>query len=412
MTDTTAYRRQGFTHRCSARRSTLPPPRRASSGHILAVGLPRRLPPAPRGRDRSASRRRCAEAGAFVAIPHPHWYGLTLADALVDRRGPCGRGLQPHEARSTATGETGWCCSTRCSGRRPPRDGHRSRRQPLACGRRLGGWVMVKAERNEPGALLDALKAGRGFYATQGPEILGISRDGDELRPGLLAGGERHAAGTGQPQTFASTGRDNDDGAPAPVGRAAWWPRRRVSTRGRRAWSNPSGSTSLGARWGARAFPGNRACAEAPVRSPRLSPHARSGSRGRGGGDDNRRTSPRPHASRDVRAAAASHERAPPGQGRRAGSSGRETRPARGLAPWRPSARRSNWTRDGRLAAHIGAPAARKPVQSPAFGVSVCDCARAPPPGLPPAERTRRGARAGWAASSRWPIVSQGGQVG
>jgi hypothetical protein len=33
-----------------------------------------------------------------------------------------------------------------------------------------GGWVMVKAEENEPSALLAALKAGD-FYSTQGPEI-------------------------------------------------------------------------------------------------------------------------------------------------------------------------------------------------------------------------------------------------
>ncbi len=33
-----------------------------------------------------------------------------------------------------------------------------------------GGWVMVKAEENEPSALLAALKAGH-FYSSQGPEI-------------------------------------------------------------------------------------------------------------------------------------------------------------------------------------------------------------------------------------------------
>ncbi len=38
----------------------------------------------------------------------------------------------------------------------------------------FGGWVMVKAAENTPGALLAALKAGD-FHSTQGPELRGIT---------------------------------------------------------------------------------------------------------------------------------------------------------------------------------------------------------------------------------------------
>jgi hypothetical protein len=48
------------------------------------------------------------------------------------------------------------------------------------CDDACGGWVMVKAEENEPGALLEALKAGH-FYSSQGPEIHAAAISGGVL---------------------------------------------------------------------------------------------------------------------------------------------------------------------------------------------------------------------------------------
>lgn len=45
----------------------------------------------------------------------------------------------------------------------------------------FGAWVEVFAQKREPDALLDALKAGT-YYSTQGPAITGLTLDGDELR--------------------------------------------------------------------------------------------------------------------------------------------------------------------------------------------------------------------------------------
>lgn len=44
----------------------------------------------------------------------------------------------------------------------------------------FGGWVMVKAEANEPGALLEALKSGA-YHSSTAPEIHDISLEGEEL---------------------------------------------------------------------------------------------------------------------------------------------------------------------------------------------------------------------------------------
>jgi hypothetical protein len=138
--------------------------------HILAVGLPEDFPstgPAETGIELAA---RAKAAGAFVAIAHPQWSGLTGAD---------GRALAPHVHAVEIYNHGCWLECARG-------DGNILLEELLNAGHRLagyaaddshfrmddgfGGWTMVKAEANEPVALLAALKAGH-FYASQGPEI-------------------------------------------------------------------------------------------------------------------------------------------------------------------------------------------------------------------------------------------------
>jgi len=147
--------------------------------HVLAVGLPAEFEPphAPdfdpvEGQESGAAlARRCAEAGAFVAIAHPQWYGLTLGDAR-----------EIEAAHAVEIYNHG--CHVECA----RGDGTAIWDLLLADGRRLsgcatddahfrdgapdhfGGWVMVKAEANEPEALTEALKAGR-YYSSTGPEL-------------------------------------------------------------------------------------------------------------------------------------------------------------------------------------------------------------------------------------------------
>jgi hypothetical protein len=181
---------------------------------------------------------RAVAAGAFVAIAHPQWSGLTMEDA---------RSLTA--AHAVETYNHG--CAMGCD--RP--DGFHTLDLLLSEGRRLtliatddahftepdhfGGWVMVRAEENSPEALLAALKAGH-FYSSQGPEIRGIEIDGNRVhvRSGAAASVIVQGQGTaavavhGHAMTDTTVTIDRLDTSP--------WMRVTVIDRaGRRAWSNP-----------------------------------------------------------------------------------------------------------------------------------------------------------------------------
>ena len=138
--------------------------------HILAVGLPEDFAPNGAAETGVELAQRAVEAGAFVAIAHPQWSSLTVEDGRALAIRACGRDLQPFlRARMRARRRGG--AARHAAERRAGEltavatdDAHF--RVDDAC----GGWVMVKAEENEPAALLAALKAGH-FYSSQGPLI-------------------------------------------------------------------------------------------------------------------------------------------------------------------------------------------------------------------------------------------------
>ncbi len=176
IVDTEPFRNDGFTTILGAELHSGP---MANGGlwHILAVGLPADFsrPHAPdfrvhEGQESGAAIAvRAVAAGAFVAIAHPQWSGMTLDDARSI--------TAAHAVEIYNHG-----CAVGCD--RP--DGAAIADLLLAEGRDLaliatddahftepdhfGGWVMVKAETNTPETLLAALKA-RAFYSSQGPEI-------------------------------------------------------------------------------------------------------------------------------------------------------------------------------------------------------------------------------------------------
>jgi hypothetical protein len=147
--------------------------------HILTVGLPSDFP-ATGERERGPElAQRAVDAGAFVAIAHPQWSSLTTDDGRalpmahaveIYNHGcevECQRGDGAilmdalwNEGRSVTAIATD--------------DAHF--RVEDAC----GGWVMVKAEANEPEALLSALKQGH-VYSSQGPIIHGAEISGGAL---------------------------------------------------------------------------------------------------------------------------------------------------------------------------------------------------------------------------------------
>jgi hypothetical protein len=245
IVDTAAYRRPGFTTILGAELHS-GVMENGEIWHLLAVGLPADFaaPDAPtfqpvKGQESGAAlAARAVAAGAFVAIAHPQWSGLTLADA---------RGITA--AHAVEVYNHG--CAAGCD--RP--DGFSIADLLLTDGRRIsliatddahfsepdhfGGWVMVKAEENTPEALLAALKAGH-FYSSQGPELRDVRIEGENVIVECSAAASVIAIGHG-------TGAKGVHGhsitrAEVPLRRLNYSPWVRVAVidaAGKRAWSNP-----------------------------------------------------------------------------------------------------------------------------------------------------------------------------
>lgn len=215
--------------------------------HILAVGLPEGFAPSnspgflpvPDQETAAQIARRAREAGAFVAIAHPQWSGLALEEA---------REVAP-AAHAVETYNHG--CAVGCD----RADGFHVLDLLLTEGFRLnlcatddahfyepdhfGGWVMVRAEANEPEALVAALKAGA-YYSSQGPEIRGIEVTGEAVRVACSAAASIIVSGPGIASKAIHGVSMTRGEMPMERFRACPWLRVTVVDRaGRRAWSNP-----------------------------------------------------------------------------------------------------------------------------------------------------------------------------
>ena len=101
-----------------------------------------------------------------------------------------------------------------------------------------GGWVMVKAEENEPDALLAALKAGD-FYASQGPEIHAAEIAGGALHVECSPAVSIAAVGRGSRSVSRPWPAADARRALAGALRRRLVPLRRRDAAGKLAWSNP-----------------------------------------------------------------------------------------------------------------------------------------------------------------------------
>ena len=262
--DTAPFRTNAFTTLLGAELHT-GRMRNGELWHLLAAGLPGDFAPphapdlwpsatAGAGEERAAAiAQRAVEAGAFVAIAHPQWSGLTLEDALeID----AAHAVEIYNHGCAIDSDRG--------------DGASMLDMLLERGRRLtacatddahfrgvgseaadafGGWVMVKAATLAPEALLESLRAGR-FYASQGPRIDDVRVSADRLTVLAPAGeppiarvtvvGAGSASATVYHESFERLG--DQIRASAPLGRVAESPWLRaiiVDATGRRAWCNP-----------------------------------------------------------------------------------------------------------------------------------------------------------------------------
>ena len=245
VADTTPYRAEGFTTVLGAELHS-GAMENGELWHLLAVGLPPDFAPSdspgfePHAGQESAAQiaHRARQAGAFVAIAHPHWSGLTPEDA---------RGIDA--AHAVEIYNHG--CHVGCD----RGEGGQLLDLMLTEGRRLtaiatddahfheadhfGGWVMVKAEDNDPEALLMALKAGM-FYSSQGPELRDIRIEGGHVVVETSAAASVILQGRGS-AALARHGHALTR-AELPLERFAASPWLRVTVVdavGRRAWSNP-----------------------------------------------------------------------------------------------------------------------------------------------------------------------------
>ncbi len=214
--------------------------------HVLAVGLPADFATsdtpdftAHPGQETGADiARRARDAGAFVAVAHPHWSGMTLADA---------RSIDAAHAVEIYNHGCGVDCDRA--------EGFHIADLLLSEGRDLtlianddahfhsenafGGWVMVKAPANEPDALLTALKAGH-FYASQGPDLHSIELSDRHVQvtcsavETMIVQGEGSAAYAVHGSSMTRAEMDL-----ARFRKSRWIRITLVDRAGKRAWSNP-----------------------------------------------------------------------------------------------------------------------------------------------------------------------------
>ena len=236
MTDTRPFRTADFTTLIGAEIHA-PAIGVGEIWHILAVGLPLDFAPTAEGETGVALAARAHAAGAFVALPHPEWYTLTLDDALS---------IEAFHAVEVFNSDCAFECDRG--------GGSALLDQILVAGRRVGaiavddahfyqaeapgGWVMVKAAANEPDAILAALKDGA-YYASEGPSFLAVERVGDHLHFETSPVDRLHLVGRG-PRQVAVTGRGLTRARlPLEKVAGAWCRAIAIDADGKRAWTNP-----------------------------------------------------------------------------------------------------------------------------------------------------------------------------
>ena len=236
ITDTKPFRDGSFTTILGAEVHA-PETREGEIWHLLAVGLPIGFPATDANETGPGLARRCAEAGAFVAIAHPAWYQLETADAESIE---VAHAIEAYNHTSQVNSDRGDGAALL--------DGLLSTGRNVGCiatddshwivDDAFGGWVMVKSEANEPEALLAALKAGS-YYASQGPEIRDIRREEGNLCISCTAARSIMLLGRGSRSEVVHGHSLTDAVLPLERFETSWCRAVIVDAAGRKAWSNP-----------------------------------------------------------------------------------------------------------------------------------------------------------------------------
>ncbi|WP_255613406.1 PHP domain-containing protein [Pseudogemmobacter faecipullorum] len=214
--------------------------------HILAVGLPLDFPRIGAAGFRADAEqmsgpeiaRLAAEAGAFVAIAHPQWSGMSLQDARSITAAHAVEIYNHSSAVGADRGDGAAIADLLISEGRDVSliatdDAH------LFDPDHFGGWVMVRARENTPEALLAALKRGD-FYSSQGPEIRDFYFDGEQLVVESSAVERVIALGFGSSSNQVYGHAMTRTAVPLKwQGETPWLRAVVIDAAGRRAWTNP-----------------------------------------------------------------------------------------------------------------------------------------------------------------------------
>lgn len=238
VADTRGFRTNRFTTILGAEIHA-PANSHGETWHMLAVGLPADFAPTGAIETGVELSRRARAAGAFVGIAHPQWSGLSIED---------GRAMlgAAHAVEIYNTS-----CDVECD--RP--DGTYLLDALLNEGNRLSayaaddahfrlddgfrGWVMVKAEANEPPLLVEALKRGEN-YSSQGPVLHDVAVEGKEIRIHSSPAINFALVGRGSRSLHARSGKEATAATLPAEKFAGDWCRVVIEDRyRRRAWTNP-----------------------------------------------------------------------------------------------------------------------------------------------------------------------------
>jgi hypothetical protein len=218
--------------------------------HIIAAGLPLDFaPPAP-GETGPQLAARAEANGAFVIVAHPAYYGLTVADVESLGSAHALEVLNGASELAYQMGDSSHILDVLMSrGRRidacATDDAHFE--YPDYPDHGLG-WVEVRAEENDPDALTAALRAGH-FYASEGPKLLDVAIDGEDvviasspvMKVIVSGGGERYECRYGIDLTEARVplAMFHNGSFEVDPRLGSYFRITVVDAHGRRAWTNP-----------------------------------------------------------------------------------------------------------------------------------------------------------------------------
>lgn len=237
IVDTRHFRRPGFTTLIGAELHA-PALENGDLWHILAVGLPLDFTPPAAGEDGPRLAARAREAGAYVAIAHPYWYNLSETDALSLEAAHAVEVWNYGSAVEVDRGDS-WYMSDLLSQRGRRLSACSTDDAHCAIADYRGGWVQVRAEANEPQALLAALKAGH-CYSSSGAELRDVRVEGGRIY--VACSPARMVAVTGRAGRSAFVAGQTDlTEAELPLTKfeGSWCRVTVADAAGGRAWSNP-----------------------------------------------------------------------------------------------------------------------------------------------------------------------------